>query len=633
MSSLLPKFVSRVDFKSYEDFKENLKILVPENFNFAFDVVDAYAAEIPEKRALVWCNDIGEEKTINFRDLKVMSDKAANIFKKYGIKKGDSVMLTLKSRWEFWVCMVGLNKIGAISIPSTHMLKAKDFLYRIKKADLKMIICIGENGVPGEFDAAHKELGNIPLVKALVGDKDLKREGWINFDAELDLASPDFVRPVGDQATKNEDILLGYFTSGTTGYPKMVKHDQTYPLGHILTAKYWQNVEDDGLHYTVADTGWAKCAWGKIYGQWLAGSAVFVYDYDRFDAGKMMDEMGKYGVTTFCAPPTIFRFMIKSDMSRYDFSRLKYAVTAGEPLNPSVYESFLETTGLRLMEGYGQTETVVCISNYPWMTAKPGSMGKPAAGFDIILVGKNNKVCEVGEEGEIVIKTDKGKPIGLFTDYHMDPDKTLNTWHDDYYHTGDTAWRDEDGYFWFIGRTDDMIKSSGYRVGPFEVESALMSHPAVLEVAITGVPDPIRGQVVKATIVITKGYAPSEELKKELQDHVKKVTAPYKYPRIIEFVEELPKTISGKIRRVEIRDKDKPYPLINILECKACGRCLEACPVNVLKMGEELNARGYNFVVYAGDGCIGCAACYYTCPEPLAIEIHVPQKEKAAEES
>jgi acetyl-CoA synthetase len=383
----------------------------------------------------------------------------------------------------------------------------------------------------------------------------------------------------------------------------------------------------------VADTGWAKCAWGKIYGQWLAGSAVFVYDYDRFDAGKMMDEMGKYGVTTFCAPPTIFRFMIKSDMSRYDFSRLKYAVTAGEPLNPSVYESFLETTGLRLMEGYGQTETVVCISNYPWMTAKPGSMGKPAAGFDIILVGKNNKVCEVGEEGEIVIKTDKGKPIGLFTDYHMDPDKTLNTWHDDYYHTGDTAWRDEDGYFWFIGRTDDMIKSSGYRVGPFEVESALMSHAAVLEVAITGVPDPVRGQVVKATVVLTKGFAPSEELKKELQDHVKKVTAPYKYPRIIEFVEELPKTISGKIRRVEIRDKDKPYPLINILECKACGRCLEACPVNVLKMGEELNARGYNFAVYAGDGCIGCANCYYTCPEPLAIEVHVPQKEKVAEES
>jgi len=412
----------------------------------------------------------------------------------------------------------------------------------------------------------------------------------------------------------------------------MVKHDQTYPLGHILTAKFWQNVEDDGLHYTVADTGWAKCAWGKIFGQWLAGSAVFVYDYDRFDAGRMMDEMGKFGVTTFCAPPTIFRFMIKSDMSRYDFSRLKYAVTAGEPLNPSVYEKFLETTGLRLMEGYGQTETVVCIANYPWMTPKPGSMGKPAPGFDIVLVDKNDKICEVGEEGEIVIKTDKGKPVGLFIDYHLDPDKTKHTWHDDYYHTGDTAWRDEEGYFWFVGRTDDMIKSSGYRVGPFEVESALMSHPAVLEVAITGVPDAIRGQVVKATVVLTKGYAPSEELKKELQEHVKKVTAPYKYPRIVEFVEELPKTISGKIRRVEIRDKDKPYPLINSLECKACERCLLACPVNVLKMSDELNERGYRFAIYTGDGCIGCGACYYTCPEPLAIEVHVPQKEKTEED-
>lgn len=631
MSSLLPKFVSRTDFRSYEDFKENFKITVPENFNFAFDVVDAYAAQSPEKRALVWCDDHGQEKILSFRELKILSDKAANLFRKHGLKKGDTVMLTLKSRWEFWVCMVGLNKIGAISVPSTHMFKAKDFVYRIKKTDLKMIVCVEENGVPEEFDAAHKELGNIPLVKALLGGKERKREGWIDFKMELEEASPDFKRPAGEEATRNEDILLAYFTSGTTGYPKMVKHDQTYPLGHILTAKYWQNVEDDGLHYTVADTGWAKCAWGKIYGQWLAGSAVFVYDYDRFDAGRMMEKMGRYGVTTFCAPPTIFRFMVKSDMSKYDFSRLKYAVTAGEPLNPSVYERFLETTGLRLMEGFGQTETVVCIANYPWMTPKPGSMGKPAPGFDVVLVDKNDKVCEVGEEGEIVIRTDKGKPVGLFTDYHLDPDKTRNTWHDDYYHTGDNAWKDEDGYFWFVGRTDDMIKSSGYRVGPFEVESALLLHPAVLEVAITGVPDPTRGQVVKATVVLTEGHSPSEELKKELQDLVKKTAAPYKYPRIVEFVEELPKTISGKIRRVEIRDKDKPYLVINSLECKACERCLEACPANVLKMGEELNERGYRFVVYVGDGCIGCGACYYTCPEPLAIDVHVPQNEKIEE--
>lgn len=626
MSSLLHRFVSRVDFQSYEDFKENFRIIVPESFNFAYDVVDVYAQQDPQKRALVWCNDHGEEKVITFGEMKLLSDKAANLFKAYGIHKGDTVMLTLKSRWEFWVCMVGLNKIGAISIPSTHMLKSKDFVYRIKKADLKMIVCIAENGVPDEIDAAQRELGGVPLVKALVGSRSLVRDGWINFDAELEEASPEFVRPSGEEATRNGDVLLAYFTSGTTGYPKMVRHDQTYPLGHIITAKYWQNVEDDGLHYTVADTGWAKCAWGKIYGQWIAGSAVFVYDYDRFDAGRMMAEMGRHGVTTFCAPPTIFRFMIKSDMSRYDFSRLKYAVTAGEPLNPSVYERFLETTGLRLMEGFGQTETVVCIANFPWMRPKPGSMGKPAPGFDIVLVDRDDEVCEVGEEGEVVIRTDKGKPVGLFLDYHLDPDKTRNTWHDDYYHTGDTAWKDEDGYFWFVGRTDDMIKTSGYRVGPFEVESALMSHPAVLEVAITGVPDPIRGQVVKATVVLTGGFSPSEELKRELQEHVKMVTAPYKYPRIVEFVDELPKTISGKIRRVEIREKDKPYPVINALECKACERCVEACPVNALRLSEDLNRRGYRYVTYTGDGCIGCGACYYTCPEPLAIEVHIPQK-------
>ncbi|NPV61650.1 MAG: AMP-binding protein [Methanotrichaceae archaeon] len=631
MSSLLSRFVSRSEFESYEDFKENFKIIVPENFNFAFDIVDAYAEDFPEKTALVWCNDHGEEKIITFGELKRLSDQAANLFLRLGLRKGNTVMLTLKSRWEFWVSMVGLNKIGAISIPSTHMLKEKDLVYRIKKGDIKMVICIGENGVPGEVDAADLALGNIPLVKALAGSTDLKREGWINFGLELEKSSPDFERPVGEEATKNDDILLGYFTSGTTGYPKMVRHDQTYPLGHIITARYWQNVGEDGLHYTVADTGWAKCAWGKIFGQWIAGSGVFVYDYDRFDAGTMMDRMVHYGVTTFCAPPTIFRFMIKSDMSRYDFSSLNYLVTAGEPLNPSVYEKLLKTTGLKLMEGFGQTESVVCIANYPWMEPKPGSMGKPAPGYDIVLVGKDNKVCEVGEEGEIVIKTDKGKPIGLFVDYHQDPEKVKNTWHDDYYHTGDTAWMDEDGYFWFVGRTDDMIKSSGYRVGPFEVESALMSHPAVMEVAITGVPDPIRGQVVKATVVLTREYTASEELKKELQEHVKNVTAPYKYPRIVEFVEELPKTISGKIRRVEIREKDKPYPVINILECKACERCVLACPAEVLRMGGELNERGYNYVVYSGDGCIGCGACYYTCPEPLAIEVHIPKKEKAEE--
>jgi len=627
MASLLNKFVSRSDFESYEDFKSNLKIIVPENFNFAYDIVSAYAREYPSKIALVYCNDMGEEKTLTFKDLDVLSDKAANFFKKYGIKKGDVVMLTLKSRYEFWICMVALHKMGVIAIPSTHMLKKKDIVYRIRKANLKMIVCIEDDGVPDEVDGAFNELGDSKMVRAFVGDINGKRDGWVNFKKELEEASADFPRPRGQEATKNDDILLAYFTSGTTGHPKMVNHDQTYPLGHILTAKYWQNVGDDGLHYTVADSGWAKCAWGKIYGQWIAGSAVFVYDYDRFDAGLMMEKIAKFGVTTFCAPPTIYRFMIKGDMSQYDFSTLNYAVTAGEPLNPSVYNKFLETTGLRLMEGYGQTETVVMIANYPWMNPKPGSMGKPAPGFDILLVDKNDKVCDIGQEGEIVIRTDQGRPTGLFVDYHLDPEKVKNTWHDGYYHTGDTAWLDEDGFLWFVGRTDDMIKSSGYRVGPFEVESALMSHPAVLECAITGVPDPIRGQVVKATIVLTKDYKPSDELKKELQDHVKRETAPYKYPRIIEFVPELPKTISGKIRRTEIREKDKPYPLINSLECKACERCVLDCPVNVLKLGDKLNERGYRFAVYAGEGCIGCGNCVHTCPEPLAVEVHIPTKE------
>ncbi|NYT01394.1 MAG: AMP-binding protein [Methanosarcinales archaeon] len=557
MPSLLSKFVSRTDFESYQDFKDHLSIIVPENFNFSYDVVDAYAREQPDKVALVWCNDLGQELRFTFGDMKLQSDKAANLFCRYGIKKGDTVMLTLKARYDFWICMTALHKIGAVAIPATHMLKKKDIVFRIQRADLKMIVCIGTDGVPEEVDAAHAEVQR-PLVRAFVGSPEEKRDGWVNLRGELAESSPRFSRPEGEEATRNSDVLLAYFTSGTTGYPKMVKHDHTYPLGHILTARYWQNVIDDGLHYTVADTGWAKCVWGQIYGQWIAGSAVFVYDYDRFDVAGMMERVSRFGVTTFCAPPTIYRFMIKGDMSRYDFSTLKYAVTAGEPLNPTVYNEFLKNTGLRLMEGYGQTESVVIIANYPWMDPKPGSMGKPSPGYDVVLVNKDDQVCKVGEEGEVVIKTDNGRPVGLFMDYHLDPDRLRNTWHDGYYHTGDTAWMDEDGYFWFIGRTDDMIKTSGYRVGPFEVENALMSHPAVLECAVTGVSDQLRGVVVKATVVLTRDHLPSEELKKELQDHVKNVTAPYKYPRVLEFVPELPKTISGKIRRVEIREKDQP---------------------------------------------------------------------------
>ena len=462
-------------------------------------------------------------------------------------------MLTLKSRYQFWFCILALHKLGAITIPATHMLKTKDIVYRIKSAGIKMVVCIAEDGVPPYFDEAHQELDR-DLLKVLVGDE--SREGWFNFGQEIEKASPEFKRPTDDGKTEINDPCLVYFSSGTTGLPKMVQHDYTYCLAHIITA-YWQNVMEDGLHYTVADTGWAKAMWGQIYGQWIKGSAVFVYDYERFDAANMLEKASKHGVSTFCAPPTIYRFLIKEDLSKYDFSTLKYAVTAGEPLNPEVYNKFYEFTGLKLMEGFGQTECVVCVANFPWMEPRPGSMGKPSPRYQIELMDLEGNPCDVGEEGELVIKTEDGKPPGLFNGYYQDPDKTAQEWHHGYYHTGDTAWKDEDGYFWFVGRKDDIIKSSGYRIGPFEVESAVISHPAVLECAITGVPHPVRGQVVKATVVLTKEYPPSEELKLEIQNHVKKVTAPYKYPRVIEFVDELPKTISGKIRRVEIRSKDQ----------------------------------------------------------------------------
>jgi len=554
MSSLLEKFVNKVNFDSYQEFRDNFCIEPPENFNFAYDVVDEYARLYPEKRAMVWCND-QEDFTFTFQDMKEYSNRAANFFARCGVKAGDRVMLTLKSRYEFWFCILGLHKLGVITIPATHMLKTKDIVYRLQKAGIKMVVCISEDGVPDYFDEAHDQLEDYELIKAFVGDQE--REGWLDFREEIKKMSPDFQRPSGDDKNNNDDISLIYFSSGTTGMPKMIMHNYTYPLGHILSAKYWQNVLDDGLHYTVADTGWAKAMWGQIYGQWIAGTAIFVYDYDRFDAAQTLEKASTHGVTTFCAPPTIYRFLIKEDLSQYNFSTLQYAVTAGEPLNPEVYIKFKEFTGLQIMEGFGQTECVVCIANFPWMKPRPGSMGKPSPGYQISLMDANGNFCDVGEEGEIVIKTAEGKPPGLFSGYYKEQEKTEKAWYDGYYHTGDTAWMDEDGYLWFVGRNDDMIKSSGYRIGPFEVESAVISHPAVLECAITGVPHPVRGQVVKATVVLTKGYQPTEDLKKEIQNHVKQVTAPYKYPRVVEFVEELPKTISGKIRRIEIREQDQ----------------------------------------------------------------------------
>lgn len=551
--NMLDKFLPRVEFDSYEDFVENFKINIPENFNFAYDIVDEMAKMAPDQTAMVWCNEKGDERTFTFSEIRYYTDKAANFFKSVGIKKGDPVMLILKRRYEFWFCLLALHKIGAICIPATHLLTAKDIIYRNNAADIKMIVSVAEDEVIKHIEDALPESPTIQC-KALVGGS---RDGWYDFNKELEKASDNFVRPVGAEATTNNDISLLYFTSGTTGMPKMVQHNFVYPLGHIVTAKYWQNVIDGGLHLTVADTGWAKAVWGKIYGQWIAGSAVFVYDYDKFVPKELLDVIVKHKVTTFCAPPTIYRFFIKEDLTKFDLSHLKHCSIAGEPLNPEVYNQFLKATGLKLYEAFGQTELTVTIGTFHWMEPRPGSMGKPSPGYDIDIVNENGESCEVGEKGQIVVRTDKRKPVGMFEGYYRREDVTKNVWHDGMYHTGDMAWKDEDGYFWFVGRADDVIKSSGYKIGPFEVESALIEHPAVLECAITGVPDPVRGQVVKATVVLTKNYKPSEELVKELQNHVKKVTAPYKYPRIIEFVDELPKTISGKIRRVQIREQDK----------------------------------------------------------------------------
>ena len=550
---VLDKYLKQIDFQSYEDFRSGFSINIPDTFNFAWDVVDEIAALTPEKKAMVWCDDNANEAFFTFARMKYYSDKAANYFKSVGIKKGDRVMLIMKRHYMFWFCTLALNKIGAVTIPATHLLTAKDIIYRNNAAGIKMIVSVPDPLVIQHIEEAESQSPS--LKHKVLADTD--KEGWLNLSKGLD-DSPDlFPRPSGDEAVNNDDIMLLYFTSGTTGMPKMVTHDFTYPLGHIVTARYWQKVQDNGLHFTIADTGWAKSAWGKIYGQWLSGSAVMTYDFDKFVPENILTVIEKYKVTTFCAPPTIYRFLIKEDLGRYDLSSLVNCVVAGEPLNPEVYRFFFEKTGIRLMEGYGQTECTVAIATYPWLNPKPGSMGKPSPGYDIDIVDEKGNSCEIGNEGEIVIYTGKRKPVGMFKGYYRDDELTKSVWYDGVYRTGDMAWSDEDGYFWFVGRADDIIKSSGYRIGPFEVESALIEHPAVLECAVTAVPDPDRGQIVKATVVLAKSYTPGDELARQLQEHVKKVTAPYKYPRIVEFVTELPKTISGKIRRVQIREEEK----------------------------------------------------------------------------
>lgn len=549
---MLERFLPRIEFDSYEDFRDNYRVNVPETFNFGFDIVDEWAKQEPEKMALVWCDDNGNEKKFTFTDISRLSNRAANFFRDKGVKKGSVVMLILRRRWEYWVCATALHKLGAVLIPGTLQLTKKDIVYRFQAAGVCTVVCVNDPFVIEQVEAARPDT---PSLKNLV-IVDETRDGWMNFDEEIEKYSDEFERPTGEEATRWDDTMLVYFTSGTTGMPKMVRHNFSYPLGHIVTAKYWQQVQENKLHMSVSDSGWAKFGWGKIYGQWICGAAIFAYDMLKFVPVHLMEKLEKYQVTTFCAPPTMFRFMLQEDVTKYDFSSIKHCCIAGEPLNPEVFKKWYELTGLKLYEGYGQSESSVMIANFQWFDPIPGSTGKPSPLYNIQLLDAEGNVCESGEEGSIMADIKNGLPVGLFNGFYHNDEMTEAVLGGDFYDTGDVAWCDSDGYYWFVGRNDDVIKCSGYRVGPFEVESALLEHPAVVESAITGAPDPVRGQVVKATIVLAKGYTPSDELVKELQDHVKRVTAPYKYPRIVEFVDELPKTISGKIKRAHIRHVD-----------------------------------------------------------------------------
>lgn len=537
-----------------ESFDENgllkdFSINCPPDFNYGYDVVDALADLEPDKEALVWCDTNSNERRFSFKDISRLSSKCANVLKADGIQKGDRVMLMLKRHYEYWYVTVALHKLGAIVIPATNMLTAKDIIYRVQSADIKAIICTPHGEVADNVMQALPECPT--LTHRYIVREDM--EGFDDLTKRIENASDVFERILGSSL----DPMMLYFTSGTTGHPKPVLHDYSYPLAHIVTAKHWQNVIDGGLHLTVAETGWAKASWGKIYGQWLAGSAVMAYDFDKFSPGDLLGVIEKYKVTTFCAPPTIYRFFVKHGANRYDLSNLTYCTNAGEALSPEIYREFFEETGLKLMESFGQTETTPIVLNVVGSVAKVGSMGKPSPLYDVDLVDENGNSVAPGEEGEIVVrKPEKGRQIGMLLSYGNPEDtESFRVWRDNIYHTGDLARKDEDGYIWFVGRCDDIIKSSGYRIGPFEIESVLLEHPAVLECAITGVPDPDRGQIIKATIVLSNGYEPSEELMKELQEFVKKSTAPYKYPRAISFVQQLPKTISGKVRRVALRDQ------------------------------------------------------------------------------
>ncbi len=519
----------------------------PDNFNFGYDVVDDIAAHEPDRLAMIWTNPEGEERRYTFADIKRLSDKTANYFLSLGIKKGDPVLTILKRHYQFWYVSVALHKIGAVMVPATFMLTKHDVEYRVQSASIKAAICTDMNGVCDAVDSAE----DVPSleIKMIVNSS---RDGWLQFDEGMEKASDKLDRI----ETNVHEPLLMYFSSGTSGYPKMVMHDHLYSLGHLSTAKYWQNVDPEGIHLTIADTGWGKAVWGKLYGQWLMEAAVFVYDYEKFEPHEILSIIEKYRITSLCCPPTMFRMFINAGLEGHDLSSLKYCCIAGEALNPDVFENWLKATGIKLMEGFGQTETTCTIMNIRGMEPKPSSMGKPSPQYEVKVVDENGEECPAGETGEIIIRCDP-RPPGLMMCYYRNEEKTAKAMRDGWFHTGDVAWVDEDGYYWYVGRNDDVIKSSGYKISPFEIESVLVTHPAVLECAVTGIPDPVRGQLVKATVVLKAGYQPSDELKKELQDYVKHETAPYKYPRAMEFVSELPKTVNGKIQRAAIRKRDE----------------------------------------------------------------------------
>ena len=550
VSPLKPAPVYMRDFVSATEDETGYPLSVEfhntERFNFAFDVVDAIAEKEPNRLAMVHLDREKNERRFTFEQMKKMSARAANYFRALGIRRGDRVMLVMRRNWEFWPVIVGLHKLGAIAIPATDQLVEKDFEYRFQTAGVSAIVCSAYGGSAAE---AEKAMARCPTVKLKVISGG-EREGWHSFDDEYEMYSSRFHR--SEESIQGDDTMLMLFSSGTSGYPKAVEHSCKYPLGHYVTARYWHCVDPDGIHLTISDTGWGKALWGKLYGQWMNGCATFVYDFDRFNAEDILPLFAKYQITTFCAPPTMYRFFIKEDLSRYDLSSIKHATIAGEAMNPEVFEQFKKITGLSIMEGFGQTETTLVIGNFVGSTPKPGSMGKPNPMYSVELMGPDGEKVSTGDTGEIVLYTGAGDPCGLFKGYYDAPEATAEHWHDDWYHTGDLAWQDEDGYFWYVGRADDVIKSSGYRIGPFEIESVIMELPYVLECGVCAAPDEIRGQVVKACITLTRGTEGTDELKKDIQDYVKKRTAPYKYPRIVEFRDELPKTISGKIIRSKL---------------------------------------------------------------------------------